>query len=62
MAGQQISLEAAAAAFERRAGELFRANVLLEARIAELEAEVASLRQQHQDPALAGYTGVSDTP
>lgn len=42
--GQQISLESALEAFRRKCGELFEANVLLEARVADLEAEAAALR------------------
>lgn len=43
---QQVSMEAALAAYRRRCGELFTANVLLEARVEDLEREVAAQRGQ----------------
>lgn len=43
---QQISMEAALAAFEKKCGELLRANVLLEARAIELEQENEKLRAE----------------
>lgn len=42
--GQQISIEAALAAFRRKYGEAADENVLLHARVAELEEEIAKLR------------------
>lgn len=46
-------MEAALSAYRKRCGELFTANVLLEARIDDLEQEVAALRAQaaQQEPA-----------
>jgi cell division protein FtsB len=41
---QQISVEAALEAFRREYGQAADANVLLKARVAELEAEVQQLR------------------
>lgn len=43
--GQQISLEAALAGFRRKAADLLDENVLLGARITELEEENARLRE-----------------
>ncbi|MEU1787124.1 hypothetical protein ABZ553_14865 [Streptomyces sparsogenes] len=45
MAGQ-ISLETALGAFRKKCADLLDANVLLEARVTELEAEVEQLRPQ----------------
>lgn len=42
--GQQISIEAALGAFRRKYGEAADENVLLHARVAELEQENAELR------------------
>lgn len=44
--GQQIGIEAALDSYRRRAEELFHENVLLKARMGELEAEVAQLQPQ----------------
>lgn len=43
---QQVSKDAALAAYRKRCEELFTANVLLEARVADLEQEVGALRAQ----------------
>ncbi|MEU7240335.1 hypothetical protein [Streptomyces sparsogenes] len=45
MAGQ-ISVEAALAAFRKKCSDLLDANVLLEARVSELESELEQLRNQ----------------
>lgn len=53
--GQQISIEAALAAFRQRHGELADENVLLKARVSELEEENTRLSGgQEQLPSSAG--------
>lgn len=42
----QISMEAGLAAFRKKCADLLDANVLLEAQVADLEAENARLREQ----------------
>lgn len=48
---QQISVEAALEAFRREFGQAADANVLLKARVAELEAENQQLRDRMPQPA-----------
>ena len=48
---QQISVEAALEAFRREYGQAADANVLLKARVAELEAENQQLRDGASQPA-----------
>lgn len=50
--GQQISIEAALTAFRRKYGEATETIVLLEVKVAELEAELEQLRGPlgHPDP------------
>jgi phage shock protein A len=57
--GQQISVEAALEAFRREYGQAADANVLLKARVAELETELEQLRGASSpspapDPASTG--------
>lgn len=47
--GQKISIEAALAAFRQRHGELADENILLKARVSELEEENARLREAPLD-------------
>lgn len=47
---QQISVEAALDAFRREYGQAVDANVLLKARVAELEAELEKLREAQPQP------------
>ena len=54
--GQQISIEAALAAFRQRHGELADENVLLKARVSELEEENARLQSGGQEH-LPGTSG-----
>lgn len=52
---QQISIEAALESYKQRAATLLHENVLLTARVSELEAEV--VRLQPQDPPAAEPVG-----
>jgi 1-deoxy-D-xylulose 5-phosphate reductoisomerase len=54
--GQQISIEAAYAAMRKKCMDLLEANVLLEARVAELEGEVESQRAPASVPTYAMST------
>lgn len=47
---KSVSLEAGLAMFRRRFGEVSDENVLLQARIQELEVELATLREEHSNP------------
>lgn len=49
--GQQISVEAAYQSAQERAGELLRENILLKARVTELEKETEQLRAQQEQAA-----------
>lgn len=53
--GQQISIEAALESYRQRAATLLHENVLLTARVGELEAEVDRL--QPQDPSAPQPVG-----
>lgn len=53
--GQQISVEAALAAFRQRCSELSDENVLLKARADELEAELDKVRPSQQAAAPDEY-------
>lgn len=52
--GQQVSVEAALPVYRQRCGELHDENLILRARVNELEAEVAQLR--------AGAPGLTPAP
>ncbi|MGY0062856.1 hypothetical protein ACWY4P_41025 [Streptomyces sp. LZ34] len=54
MAGQ-ISMEAALAAFRKKCGDLLEANVLLEARLTEAEAELEQLRSTPAGPGMDAH-------
>ncbi|MFD9223825.1 hypothetical protein ACFWDI_28430 [Streptomyces sp. NPDC060064] len=54
---QQISIEAALDGYRRRAEELFHENVLLKARMGELEAENERLQADADEPAGANAAG-----
>lgn len=58
---QQISIEAALAAFRKKCGELLEENVLLKAHTTELEAENEQLRAQ-LPPAAASESGFAPAP
>ena len=52
---QQISLETAADVWRKKCGDLYTANLVLEVRIGELEAELDQLRPApNQHPPAAG--------
>lgn len=48
---RQISMETGLAAYRKKCSELLDANILLEAQLAELEAENANLKSRVQDVA-----------
>lgn len=49
--GQQVSVEAALQVFRHRCGELHDENLLLKARVGELEEETSKLRAAQEPPA-----------
>ena len=58
--GQQISIEAALESYRQRAATLLHENVLLAARVSELEAEVGRLQPKDSEGAVepaAPYSG-----
>lgn len=58
--GQQISIEAAYESAQQKAGELLRENILLKARVTELEGELA--RQQAAPAAPLPAPGLGAAP
>lgn len=57
--GQQVSVEAALPVFRRQCSELQDANLILQARVNELEAELAQLRSSTPAPAQDPYLGAA---
>lgn len=57
---QQISIEAAYESAQQKAGELLRENILLKARVTELEGELGQLRSAPATPLPA--PGLGATP
>lgn len=57
--GQQVSVEAALPVYRQRCGELHDENLILRARISELEAEVAQLRAGTPSPTRSPGLGAA---
>lgn len=58
--GQKISIEAALAAFRQRHGELADENILLKARVSELEEENAQLQSGGQEQLPSSADGAAE--
>lgn len=58
--GRQISMEAGLAAYRKKCSELFDANVLLEAQLAELEQENAQLRNAAGSDSMGASPATGD--